>query len=290
MSATRGSADDAHPQEVPPGRRPVGVGRAAPGPCRFPPTCPGCPVPCPGPFPPERGRPERGRRPHGRGGPPRGPLRPVRHHPAPAGGAPPRRGPRPRTGLRGELRPCRDLAPGPPGQAGDGAPGACGRLHGRPPRRLGGGGGTDAAPPPSPDPALHGLSVRRPGHRLKARRIRKGPDTAVLRAGLTCPGGGPIKVTPHQLCHTYATELANAGMSLKALWVAPSRPRSPLRRLSAILRPDSKRRSHRSRRAITWTSISEAFPSSRLTKDPRSNSCHLGRSGFPTTIWVTCWR
>jgi integrase len=55
------------------------------------------------------------------------------------------------------------------------------------------------------------------GRRLKAWRIREGLRTAAATAGLAGPGGQPLNVTPHQLRHTYATELANAGMSLQAL-------------------------------------------------------------------------
>lgn len=53
------------------------------------------------------------------------------------------------------------------------------------------------------------------GRRLKEWRIRKGLRTAA--AAVTGPGGEPRNITPHQLRHTYATELANAGMSLQAL-------------------------------------------------------------------------
>jgi len=55
------------------------------------------------------------------------------------------------------------------------------------------------------------------GQRISAWRIRAGLDTAVAAAGLTGPGGTPLRVTPHQLRHTYATELANAGVSLHGL-------------------------------------------------------------------------
>jgi site-specific recombinase XerD len=55
------------------------------------------------------------------------------------------------------------------------------------------------------------------GHRLGPWQVRSGLVAAVTAAGLTGPGGGPLRITPHQLRHTYATELANAGMSLQGL-------------------------------------------------------------------------
>jgi site-specific recombinase XerD len=55
------------------------------------------------------------------------------------------------------------------------------------------------------------------GRRLTAYRLRHGLDTAAATAGLPGPDGQPLHVTPHQLRHTYATSLINAGMSLQAL-------------------------------------------------------------------------
>ena len=55
------------------------------------------------------------------------------------------------------------------------------------------------------------------GHRLGPWGVRSGLRAAIIAAGLTGPGGAPLRVTPHQLRHTYATELANAGMSLQGL-------------------------------------------------------------------------
>jgi integrase len=55
------------------------------------------------------------------------------------------------------------------------------------------------------------------GRRLGYTRLRNGLLTAVESAGLRAPDGGVLVITPHQLRHTWATELANAGMSLQAL-------------------------------------------------------------------------
>lgn len=55
------------------------------------------------------------------------------------------------------------------------------------------------------------------GRRLGATRLRNGLLAAVAAADLREPGGRALTVTPHQLRHTYATTLANAGMSLQAL-------------------------------------------------------------------------
>lgn len=55
------------------------------------------------------------------------------------------------------------------------------------------------------------------GRRLGPTRLRNGLLAAAENAGLTGPGGAPLIVTPHQLRHTYATALANAGMSIQAL-------------------------------------------------------------------------
>jgi len=55
------------------------------------------------------------------------------------------------------------------------------------------------------------------GQRIGASRIRRGLTDAITAARLHSPGGQPLRVTPHQLRHTYATSLVNAGMSLQAL-------------------------------------------------------------------------
>ena len=55
------------------------------------------------------------------------------------------------------------------------------------------------------------------GKRLSAYRLRRGLADTVAAAGLRGLGGAPLRVTPHQLRHTYGTALVNAGMSLQAL-------------------------------------------------------------------------
>jgi len=55
------------------------------------------------------------------------------------------------------------------------------------------------------------------GRRLGYTRLRNGLLAAAEAAGLRAPEGGVLIITPHQLRHTWATELANAGMSLQAL-------------------------------------------------------------------------
>lgn len=55
------------------------------------------------------------------------------------------------------------------------------------------------------------------GRRIGGSRVRRGLADAIELAQLRDAGGRPLRVTPHQLRHTYATTLINAGMSLEAL-------------------------------------------------------------------------
>lgn len=55
------------------------------------------------------------------------------------------------------------------------------------------------------------------GRRIGTTRIQRGLRHAVIAAGLTGADGQPLRVVAHQLRHTWATELANHGMSIQAL-------------------------------------------------------------------------
>jgi integrase len=55
------------------------------------------------------------------------------------------------------------------------------------------------------------------GRRLGVARVRSGLRDAAAAAGLTGPDGHLLAVSAHQLRHTWATELANGGMSMQAL-------------------------------------------------------------------------
>jgi len=73
---------------------------------------------------------------------------------------------------------------------------------------------------PLPHPrtgALTDFMFTEHGRRLGPTRLRHHLADAVVAAGLLDAHGQPLPITPHQLRHTYATELANAGMSMQAL-------------------------------------------------------------------------
>ena len=55
------------------------------------------------------------------------------------------------------------------------------------------------------------------GRHLGITRIQRGLRDAVRAAGLTGPDNQPLRIVAHQLRHTYATSLVNAGMTLQAL-------------------------------------------------------------------------
>ena len=55
------------------------------------------------------------------------------------------------------------------------------------------------------------------GRQLGPERIQKGLREAVRASGLVGSDGRPLRIVAHQLRHTWATELVNAGMSLQAL-------------------------------------------------------------------------
>jgi len=55
------------------------------------------------------------------------------------------------------------------------------------------------------------------GHRVAPEYIRRGLAQAVRTAGLLDAQGEPLRITPHQLRHTFATSLVNSGISVQAL-------------------------------------------------------------------------
>jgi site-specific recombinase XerD len=55
------------------------------------------------------------------------------------------------------------------------------------------------------------------GKRVSREYIRDGLAKAVSKAGLLDQDGTPLRITPHQLRHSYATALVNAGVSIQAL-------------------------------------------------------------------------
>lgn len=73
-----------------------------------------------------------------------------------------------------------------------------------------------ARPHPREDRPADFIFVER-GRRLGVARIRRGLRDAAAAAGLTGLDGRPRAVSAHQLRHTWATELANGGMSMQAL-------------------------------------------------------------------------
>jgi hypothetical protein len=77
--------------------------------------------------------------------------------------------------------------------------------------------GTQRALPHPKDGRMVDFLFLERGRRPGAARIERGLAQAVRAAGLTGPDGAPLHVVPHQLRHTYATGLANSGMSIQGL-------------------------------------------------------------------------
>lgn len=105
------------------------------------------------------------------------------------------------------------------------------------------------------------------GRRIGPGRIQQGLRDAVEASGLVGPEGHPLRVVAHQLRHTWATELANAGMSLQALMTLLG---------------------HRSPEMTIRQNVSQRRPFAPHTTPPRgrwrngSLSRRLGSRRFPT--------
>ena len=81
------------------------------------------------------------------------------------------------------------------------------------------------------------------GRRLSPFRLRHGLDQAVADAGLLGRDRQALRVTPHQLRHTYGTSLVNAGMSLQALMALMGHVSAEMTlRYASLASPDRARR------------------------------------------------
>jgi integrase len=119
------------------------------------------------------------------------------------------------------------------------------------------------------------------GRRLSAWRVREGLRTAAAAAALAGPGGLPLNVTPRQLRHTYATELANAGMSLQALMAVLGHvtPEMTLRYATLASRPC----------ALHTTRPSARCARPCPSRPPGSRSCPPRWTGSPPSSSRPAW-
>ena len=94
--------------------------------------------------------------------------------------------------------------------------------------RVGGCSTTSSAPSSTTAPPGPGLrrAAGQARHRTRRPPRRDNLITLLTAAGLLDSHGDPMTITPHQLRHTWATSLANAGTSPQAL----PRPGTPRRR------------------------------------------------------------
>lgn len=127
-----------------------------------------------------------------------------------------------------------------------------------------------ALPHPRQGRAADFLFVQR-GRRLSAYRLRHGLDDAATAAGLRGPDGNTLHVTPHQLRHTYATSLVNAGMSLQALMALLGHVTTEMTLRYASLAAPTIRVAYeeamtkaRNRLALTITPVGKPIVSSRI--------------------------
>ncbi len=106
--------------------------------------------------------------------------------------------------------------------------------------------GTERALPHSRGGRMTDFLFTERGRRPGKARITAGLRDAVRAAGLTGPGGAPLHVTAHMLRHTYATSLANSGMSLQGLMALPGHttPEMTLRYATPCLADPARRLGH----------------------------------------------
>lgn len=127
------------------------------------------------------------------------------------------------------------------------------------------------------------------GRRLGQTRLRNGLVAAVESCGLRGTGGAPLVVTPHQLRHTWATELANAGMSLQALMallghVTPQMTLRYATLASPTLRDAYDQAMGKMRRRFTLTPIGNpSFPTRSVGSAVRCSKLVLPMATAPAT-------
>jgi integrase len=121
-------------------------------------------------------------------------------------------------------------------------------------------------PHPRTGRPTHFLFTHR-GRRLGATRLRNGLLAAIDAAGLTDAGGQPLRITPHQLRHTYATELANAGMSLQALMALLGHVTSEMTVRYATLAPNTLNNAYENAVATLRPQIALAPPTRPIVPD-----------------------
>jgi integrase len=104
------------------------------------------------------------------------------------------------------------------------------------------------------------------GRRLAAHRLRRGLNQAVAAAGVYGPDGAPLRVTPHQLRHTYGTELVNGGISLPALMALLGHVTPEMTLRYAKLANPTIRAAYQA--AIDKTRVGAALPIATINRTP----------------------
>ncbi len=104
------------------------------------------------------------------------------------------------------------------------------------------------------------------GRRPTGHRFRQGLRDAVTAAGLTGPDHTPLRVTPHQLRHTFGTTLINNGMSLPGLMALLGHATPDMTLRYAQLANPTIRAAYQD--AIAKTPLGRALPIAAINRRP----------------------